>query len=349
MRCLKRHVPGAVPGIAFLSGGQSSAEATLHLSLMNKLGPLPWKLTFSYGRALQDTALKAWGGSAANFAAGQKEFAQARQAQRPCRLRPVQAAEMENPGRLMMHRASRPPMTSSSTCVTCTTPSAVARFLPASTSRSARVASPRSWGRAAPARRRCCGSSPAQIAPDRGQVLVWGQDLATLSSRGDLRAAQAHGHAVSERRAAHRSRCLRERGLSSARARESSGGAHPQARAAQAACGGPARRGAADARGVVRRHGASRGAGARDRDGPRNAHLRRAVRRSRSDLARRDRAADRADEQGAWHHEHRRFARCAGARHPSRTTAICSRGGASSPPARRRADSERARSRASSS
>ena len=75
VRCLKRHVPAAVPGIAFLSGGQSPAEATLHLSLMNKLGPLPWQLTFSYGRALQDTALKTWGGVAENFAAGQKEFA----------------------------------------------------------------------------------------------------------------------------------------------------------------------------------------------------------------------------------------------------------------------------------
>jgi len=75
VRCLKRHVPPAVPGIAFLSGGQSSEEATLHLSLMNKLGPLPWNLTFSYGRALQDTALKAWGGTTANFGAGQKEFA----------------------------------------------------------------------------------------------------------------------------------------------------------------------------------------------------------------------------------------------------------------------------------
>jgi fructose-bisphosphate aldolase class I len=75
VRTLKRHVPPAVPGIAFLSGGQSSAEATLHLSLMNGLGPLPWSLTFSYGRALQDDALKTWGGSAANFAAGQKEMA----------------------------------------------------------------------------------------------------------------------------------------------------------------------------------------------------------------------------------------------------------------------------------
>jgi fructose-bisphosphate aldolase class I len=74
VRVLKRHVPGAVPGIAFLSGGQSAAEATEHLSLMNKLGPLPWELTFSYGRALQDEALKAWGGKPENFAAGQKAF-----------------------------------------------------------------------------------------------------------------------------------------------------------------------------------------------------------------------------------------------------------------------------------
>jgi fructose-bisphosphate aldolase, class I len=74
VRTLRRYVPGAVPGIAFLSGGQSSAEATEHLSLMNKLGPLPWELTFSYGRALQDEALKAWGGKPETFAAGQKAF-----------------------------------------------------------------------------------------------------------------------------------------------------------------------------------------------------------------------------------------------------------------------------------
>ena len=61
-----------MPGIAFLSGGQSPTEATLHLSLMNAAGPLPWALTFSYGRALQETALSAWGGNPAAFAAGQK-------------------------------------------------------------------------------------------------------------------------------------------------------------------------------------------------------------------------------------------------------------------------------------
>jgi fructose-bisphosphate aldolase class I len=74
VRCLKRHVPAAVPGIMFLSGGQSPADAALHLSLMNRLGPLPWQLSFSYGRALQDAALTAWGGKPANFTAGQKEF-----------------------------------------------------------------------------------------------------------------------------------------------------------------------------------------------------------------------------------------------------------------------------------
>jgi fructose-bisphosphate aldolase class I len=74
VRCLRRHVPPAVPGIAFLSGGQSPTEATQHLSLINRLGPFPWALTFSYGRALQETALKAWGGRAADFAAGQQEF-----------------------------------------------------------------------------------------------------------------------------------------------------------------------------------------------------------------------------------------------------------------------------------
>ena len=72
LRCLKRHVPAAVPGIAFLSGGQSPTEATLHLSLMNAAGPLPWTLTFSYGRALQEPALLAWGGQSGAFTSGQQ-------------------------------------------------------------------------------------------------------------------------------------------------------------------------------------------------------------------------------------------------------------------------------------
>jgi fructose-bisphosphate aldolase class I len=75
VRTLKRQVPSAVPGIAFLSGGQSPTEATLHLSLMNAHGALPWALTFSYGRALQEYALSAWGGKSTAFAAGQKALA----------------------------------------------------------------------------------------------------------------------------------------------------------------------------------------------------------------------------------------------------------------------------------
>ena len=74
LKVLKRCVPAAVPGITFLSGGQSSEDATAHLHYMNALGSLPWKLTFSYGRALQADALKAWGGKAENLEAGQKAF-----------------------------------------------------------------------------------------------------------------------------------------------------------------------------------------------------------------------------------------------------------------------------------
>lgn len=66
LRCLRRCVPAAVRGIAFLSGGQSAVEATRHLNAMNARGPHPWALTFSYGRALQDPALAAWAGEDAN-------------------------------------------------------------------------------------------------------------------------------------------------------------------------------------------------------------------------------------------------------------------------------------------
>jgi fructose-bisphosphate aldolase class I len=75
VKMLKACVPGAVPGIAFLSGGQSDEEATAHLDAMNKIGGLPWKLTFSYGRALQAAPQKAWSGKAANVTAAQAAFA----------------------------------------------------------------------------------------------------------------------------------------------------------------------------------------------------------------------------------------------------------------------------------
>jgi fructose-bisphosphate aldolase, class I len=73
--CLKITVPSLVPGIAFLSGGQSDIQATAHLDAMNKIGGMPWKLTFSYGRALQAAAQKAWGGKPENVPAAQAAFA----------------------------------------------------------------------------------------------------------------------------------------------------------------------------------------------------------------------------------------------------------------------------------
>lgn len=75
LRCLRRHVPSAVPGIVFLSGGQHFLAATTHLNAINQLeGPKPWKLSFSYGRALQDEALKAWHGKNENLKAAQRAF-----------------------------------------------------------------------------------------------------------------------------------------------------------------------------------------------------------------------------------------------------------------------------------
>jgi fructose-bisphosphate aldolase class I len=74
VRLLKACVPGAVPGIAFLSGGQSDEEATAHLDAMNRIGNLPWRLTFSYGRALQHGPQKAWSGKSENVAAAQRVF-----------------------------------------------------------------------------------------------------------------------------------------------------------------------------------------------------------------------------------------------------------------------------------
>jgi len=77
LRCLRRHVPAAVPGIVFLSGGQTDRMATAHLNEINRLpGPKPWKISFSYGRALQDVAMGAWHGRDENVTAGQRAFYQ---------------------------------------------------------------------------------------------------------------------------------------------------------------------------------------------------------------------------------------------------------------------------------
>ena len=74
IKCLKACVPPAVPGIAFLSGGQSDEDATAHLNAMNRRRDLPWPLTFSYGRALQAAPQKAWSGKSANVPAAQRAF-----------------------------------------------------------------------------------------------------------------------------------------------------------------------------------------------------------------------------------------------------------------------------------
>jgi fructose-bisphosphate aldolase class I len=72
LRCLRRYVPAAVPGIVFLSGGQSAEDATDHLNAMNAMGPQPWQVSFSYGRALQAPVLAAWKGQESNVAAAQQ-------------------------------------------------------------------------------------------------------------------------------------------------------------------------------------------------------------------------------------------------------------------------------------
>jgi fructose-bisphosphate aldolase, class I len=75
LRCLRRYVPAVVPGIVFLSGGQTDRMATAHLNAINRLpGPKPWKISFSYGRALQDAAMRAWHGRDENLTAGQRAF-----------------------------------------------------------------------------------------------------------------------------------------------------------------------------------------------------------------------------------------------------------------------------------
>ena len=74
LECFYKHVPAAVPGIVFLSGGQSDEDATAHLNAINARGPHPWQLSFSYGRALQAPALKAWGGKEENVETAQRAY-----------------------------------------------------------------------------------------------------------------------------------------------------------------------------------------------------------------------------------------------------------------------------------
>jgi fructose-bisphosphate aldolase class I len=86
LRCLRRAVPAAVPGIVFLSGGQTPVQATENLNAINSVGVQPWELSFSYGRALQDPVLKAWKGEAANSTLAQKALLERGRCNREARL-----------------------------------------------------------------------------------------------------------------------------------------------------------------------------------------------------------------------------------------------------------------------
>ncbi len=94
LRCLRRNVPAAVPGVVFLSGGQSDVRATEHLNAINRRSPAPWELSFSYGRALQDAALKAWSGKPEKVAAAQDALLQRARCNAAARLGRY-SAEME--------------------------------------------------------------------------------------------------------------------------------------------------------------------------------------------------------------------------------------------------------------
>ena len=97
LRCMARYVPAAVPGVVFLSGGQSAQAATEHLNEMNRMGPYPWQFSFSYGRALQAPVLSAWRGMEGNAAAAQAAFARRCQLNRLARTGEY-APEMETSG-----------------------------------------------------------------------------------------------------------------------------------------------------------------------------------------------------------------------------------------------------------
>jgi fructose-bisphosphate aldolase class I len=98
VRCFRRTVPAAVPGVVFLSGGQSDENATAHLSAMNALGTHPWKLSFSYGRALQAATLKAWGGRDDQVEAGKAAFLhRAKMNSEACHGRYTSAMEADAP------------------------------------------------------------------------------------------------------------------------------------------------------------------------------------------------------------------------------------------------------------
>ena len=120
VRCFRLVVPAAVPGIVFLSGGQSDELATAHLNAMNQLGPHPWQLSFSYGRALQAPALKAWSGKADERRGRPGRVPQARPPQRRRPRRVLHRSDGAGELTLVRHTRRNSPYTNS-----CTTPAGV--------------------------------------------------------------------------------------------------------------------------------------------------------------------------------------------------------------------------------
>jgi fructose-bisphosphate aldolase, class I len=142
LRCLIRHVPAAVPGIVFLSGGQDPLTATLHLNAINQLDRKPWTLSFSFGRALQDEALDVWRGKSANLEAGQHVFYH--------RAKCQSAAALGTYTKAMEKAAGRSPKGSKPAKSVSTTQARIARSRVGRKSQS----SERPWRRRADARRR---------------------------------------------------------------------------------------------------------------------------------------------------------------------------------------------------
>ena len=225
---------------------------------MNRSGPLPWALTFSYGRALQDDRAQGLGRRGGQLRAPARRSSAKRAKLNGLATTGRYTADDGEPGRLRhggaASRVTSPappqscvagarPTTRWSRCATCTTPSTAAPIFAGLDHHGA----PRPHHRRHGAERHRQDDAAApdhrhRSAPTAARCGCSARTSATLGGRGDLRAAPAHGHAVPERRAAHRHRRVRERRLPGARAHRSARAADPHAGAHQAAGGRPARR-----------------------------------------------------------------------------------------------------------
>ncbi len=179
LQCFRRHVPGAVPGIVFLSGGQSDEDATARLNAINAMGPHPWEISFSYGRALQAPALKAWGGESSNVQAGAGRVPPPRQDERPRALRELRAGD-GGEGRRLGDGSTTPRFTSRSPSPSGTSGSS-ATPSPASSRTSTPLAVPSASGRRT--------SGTAGRRRNRSRTCTWEPRASSGRSTGSGRAA----------------------------------------------------------------------------------------------------------------------------------------------------------------